>query len=248
MTDKAILAAVLAAYALRLYSSFGQGGIFGSIFAIAALALHGGYILWRGVSLGRLPLMGVHDTVLFYAFCAAAFTLIVEWRRKIDGLSLRVLPIVIALVLVGVFSQRMDSPLPPVLNTYWFELHVALSFISYALFTLGMGLGFIYLKTGDMSDERVQYSTILTGYSLFSLSMVFGGIWAQYAWGTYWLWTPKELWTTILWLFYSLYLHGRLVRGWSGRPAAWMGIAGFALMMFLYLGVSVLLKSSHTFS
>ena len=54
--------------------------------------------------------------------------------------------------------------------------------------------------------------------------MIFGGIWAYLAWGTYWLWTPKELWTTIVWFFYSLYLHARLVRGWTGPKVVWMGI------------------------
>ena len=64
--------------------------------------------------------------------------------------------------------------------------------------------------------ERNQYRSILLGYVLFSIAMIFGGIWAYLAWGTYWLWTPKELWTTIVWFFYSLYLHARLVRGWTG--------------------------------
>lgn len=240
-----LLLAALFGYGIVLYLGTGRTADWTGLLAVG---LHGAYVLIRGFSLGRLPLIGVHDTVLFYALVTAVSALLVERSRALRGLLSRTLPIVIGLVLMALFSKRVDTPLPPVLNTYWFELHVALSFISYALFTLGMGLGLLYLKSGDAAQERLQYSTILTGYSLFSLSMVFGGIWAQLAWGTYWLWTPKELWTTILWLYYSLYLHGRLVRGWSGRPVAWMGIAGFALMLFLYLGVSVLMKSSHSFS
>jgi ABC-type transport system involved in cytochrome c biogenesis permease subunit len=77
--------------------------------------------------------------------------------------------------------------------------------------------------------------------------MVFGGIWAYLAWGTYWLWTPKELWTVILWLFYSLYLHARLRQWWQGKPAAALGVLGFIIVMFTYLGVSLFMKSSHTF-
>jgi len=243
--NQAILLAVLFLYALSLYSDASRVG---RIFRGLGLLLHAGYIFYRGFSLGRLPLVGVHDTVLFYAFSTAGIAVLVEWKQNLSGLCRRVFPVVLVLMVVSLFSKRVDTPLPPVLNTYWFELHVALSFISYALFTLGMGLGLLYLKHGEQTLERLQYSTILTGYSLFSLSMVFGGIWAQFAWGTYWLWTPKELWTTILWVYFSLYLHGRLVRGWFGRRVAWMGIAGFAVMMFLYLGVSLLMKSSHSFS
>ncbi|MGD1075254.1 MAG: cytochrome c biogenesis protein CcsA, partial [Thermodesulfovibrionales bacterium] len=95
--------------------------------------------------------------------------------------------------------------------------------------------------------EMLQYKAILVGYCLFSLSMIFGGIWAYFAWGTYWLWTPKELWTSILWLFYSFYLHARLNQWWMGRPMVLLGIAGFSIVMFTYLGVSLLMKSSHTF-
>jgi ABC-type transport system involved in cytochrome c biogenesis permease subunit len=77
--------------------------------------------------------------------------------------------------------------------------------------------------------------------------MIFGGVWAYLAWGTYWLWTPKELWTVLLWLFYSLYLHARLMGWWTGRPAVVLGIAGFGVVMFTYLGVGLLMKSSHAF-
>jgi ABC-type transport system involved in cytochrome c biogenesis permease subunit len=77
--------------------------------------------------------------------------------------------------------------------------------------------------------------------------MVAGGIWGYYAWGTYWLWTPKELWTSILWLFYSLYLHLRLKGVQWERAVAWGGIIGFAVTIFTYLGVSILMKSSHSF-
>jgi ABC-type transport system involved in cytochrome c biogenesis permease subunit len=77
--------------------------------------------------------------------------------------------------------------------------------------------------------------------------MIFGGIWAYLAWGTYWIWTPKELWTSILFAYYSFYLHARLRQWWLGRPMAVLGIAGFAITMFTYLGVSLLMKSSHSF-
>jgi ABC-type transport system involved in cytochrome c biogenesis permease subunit len=77
--------------------------------------------------------------------------------------------------------------------------------------------------------------------------MIFGGIWAYLAWGTYWLWTPKELWTVILWLYYSLYLHARLRPWWSGRPISVMSVAGFLIVLFTYLGVSLFMKSSHSF-
>ena len=100
---------------------------------------------------------------------------------------------------------------------------------------------------GDAAVDGLAYRAVLIGYCLFTLSMVFGGIWAYLAWGTYWIWTPKELWTSILWVFYSFYLHARLRQWWMGKPMAYLAIIGFAVVMFTYLGVSLLMKSSHSF-
>jgi len=124
---------------------------------------------------------------------------------------------------------------------------VALSFFSYALFGLAAILGTMFLMNRERELLVVQYKAILVGYCFFSTAMIFGGIWAYLAWGTYWLWTPKELWTVILWLYYSLYLHARLSPWWIGKPASVLAIAGFIIVMFTYLGVSLLMKSSHSF-
>jgi ABC-type transport system involved in cytochrome c biogenesis permease subunit len=138
-------------------------------------------------------------------------------------------------------------PLPPILDTYWFELHVALAFFAYALFGVAALLGVAFLQSGGRQALDLQYRAALVGYSFFSLSMVSGGIWGYYAWGTYWLWTAKEFWTSILWVYYSLYLHLRLKGQSWDRGFAWMGIVGFFVTLFTYLGVSLLMRSSHSF-
>ena len=212
------------------------------------LVIQVAYIISRGVELGRLPLVGPHDTLVFLAASLAAFSIpfafsLKERRRFHSGIA-------IAAALFSapaLISKQHNAPLPPVLRTLWFESHVVLAFLSYALFGIAAVLGYLYLRERDSAYEGMQYRSILTGYCLFSLSMIFGGIWAYLAWGTYWLWTPKELWTTILWIFYSFYLHARLRQWWTGRALAITGIAGFAVVLFTYLGVSLLMKSSHSF-
>jgi len=140
-----------------------------------------------------------------------------------------------------------NMPMPPILNTLWFELHVALAFFAYALFGIGAILGIIFLRTPERRFLDLQYKAALVGFSFFSASMTSGGIWGYYAWGTYWLWTPKEFWTSILWLFYAFYLHIRLKGPAWEKGVAWGGIIGFAVTMFTYLGVRLLMKSSHSF-
>ncbi|HLO25981.1 MAG TPA: cytochrome c biogenesis protein CcsA [Geobacteraceae bacterium] len=220
------------------------------LFFYAALATGLAYLAVRGTALGRLPLVGPHDTLVFFSASLALMS-VPFFRSPV----LRHSPLFSwgAGFLAALFSllalpfPSFAMPLPPVLKTLWFELHVALAFFAYALFGIGALLGALFLYRRERPLLDLQYRACLVGYSFFSASMVSGGIWGYYAWGTYWLWTPKEFWTSILWLFYTLYLHVRL-KGtrWDGM-VAWGGIAGFAVALFTYLGVSILMKSSHSF-
>jgi ABC-type transport system involved in cytochrome c biogenesis permease subunit len=216
--------------------------------ALAALGLHAALITQTALRYGRMPLMGMRETLGFLAFAIGVAYLVAAWGRKRDLFTWLCIPLVLLLLLAGSVSPPAHpGPLPPVLNTVWFELHVVLSFLSYALFATGAAFGIVALSGEGAPAETNQYRSLLLGYVLFSIAMIFGGIWAYYAWGAYWLWTPKELWTTIVWFTYSLYLHARLVRGWAGPKVIWMGIIGFVIVMFTYAGVGLLMKSSHEF-
>ena len=216
-------------------------------FILPALALHAFLIVTSALQFGRIPLIGMHDTLGFLACAVGIVYIIAAWSRKRDLFSYLTVPLIMLFLAGSAFSSPATGGMPPVLKTIWFELHVILSFVSYALFAIGAVFGLLDRYGNDVRAESHQYRSLLLGYVLFSVAMIFGGIWAFLAWGTYWLWTPKELWTTIVWFFYSLYLHARLVRGWSGPKAVWMGIAGFVIVLFTYAGVGLLMKSSHEF-
>ena len=217
---------------------------------VAALLLQLYYLAVRGLSLGRLPLIGPQDTLAFLSCSIGLMSLPFLYARELSGerrffWSCGALAALFALLALP--FPTLNMPLPPVLDTYWFELHVALAFFAYALFGVAALLGGAFLLKGRRGFLDLQYRAALTGYSFFSLSMVSGGIWGYYAWGTYWLWTPKELWTSILWLFYSMYLHLRSKGAAWDRAFAWLGICGFLVTLFTYLWVSMLLRSSHSF-
>ena len=221
--------------------------LLGVRYIVPALIVHGSLIILSSVLYGRIPLIGTRDTLGFLAWAIGAVFLLFGWNRKRGAYTLITISLILLLLAGSAVSPVMRGPLPPVLKTIWFELHVILSFVSYAFFALAAVFGALYLRGGSAQDEQEQYRCALLGYALFSLAMIFGGIWAHLAWGAYWLWTPKELWTTIVWFSYSLYLHARLVRGWTGKPVAGMGIAGFIIVLFTYVGVGLLMKSSHEF-
>jgi len=223
-------------------------GIYRGVFIYSGFLLQCIYMLIRGIQLERLPLVGPHDTLFFLSTSLVAFAIPFTFSLKSRENFVGLISIIASIFAVfSLLSKPHNIPLPPVLKTYWFEMHVSLSFFSYALFGIAAVLGFLFIRYRDQETEILQYKAVLIGYCMFSLSMIFGGIWAYLAWGTYWLWTPKELWTTILWIFYSLYLHARLRKEWMGKPSAVLGIIGFAVTLFTYLGVSLLMKSSHTF-
>jgi len=237
-----LLLAIVAAF--LFFASFWRAGL------MAALICQIFYLVNRGLMLGRLPLLGPHDTLLFFSMSVALMGFISSyypvvrnkrWFTIVTGISSGFV------TLAAIMFKPLNMPLPQILDTLWFEVHVVVAFFGYALFVIGAIAGTAYLRTGVRGYLDLLYRTALVGWTFFSVSMISGGIWGYYAWGTYWLWTPKELWTSILWLFYSLMLHVRLKGSRWDTAFAWLGIAGALVMLFTYLGVSLLMKSSHSF-
>ena len=103
---------------------------------------------------------------------------------------------------------------------------------------------------GELVLEDVAYNTIRFGFVLLTFGLLVGSIWAKAAWGDFWVWDPKENWSLVTWLVYAAYLHLRHIRGWRGNKAAWLAIAGFAVVMFTYLGMEMLptaAESAHVY-
>lgn len=95
--------------------------------------------------------------------------------------------------------------------------------------------------------DDLNYRAIMIGFPLLTLGIITGAAWANYAWGTYWSWDPKETWSLIVWFVYAAFLHARITKGWVGRRAAWLSIIGFAATIFCYLGVNLLLSGLHSY-
>lgn len=204
----------------------------------------------RGLSLGRLPLIGPHDTLFFFGLSLAVMGLIISLSPHMRSLRWFTVTTGIAAGLVMLSSlafKPLNMPLPQILDTFWFELHVVIAFLAYALFAIGGMVCAAYLLTGTKKYLDLYYKAVLVGWTFFSASMIAGGVWGYYAWGTYWLWTAKELWTSVLWLYYALALHVRFKGVCWDTVSAWIGIVGVFVMLFTYLGVSFLMKSSHSF-
>ncbi len=99
----------------------------------------------------------------------------------------------------------------------------------------------------ELLDE-ITYKGISVGFLVFTVgSLIFGAVWAEQAWGRYWGWDTKETWALITFLFYAFFLHSRFLRGWRGEKAAVAAVIGFAVVIFTYLGVNILLSGLHSY-
>lgn len=104
-----------------------------------------------------------------------------------------------------------------------------------------------HLPSLDVLDE-VSYRGVAFGFALLTIGIITGAIWADQAWGRWWGWDQKEVWSLITWLFYGAYLHTRLTMGWRGRHSAVLAAVGMVVVMFTYLGVNYLLPGLHSYN
>ena len=83
---------------------------------------------------------------------------------------------------------------------------------------------------------------------LWTFTLIAGAIWAEHAWGRYWGWDTKEVWTFVIWVVYAAYIHAKATRGWGGSRAAWLSVIGFAAVLFNFGIVNVFFTGLHSYS
>ncbi len=227
---------------ITFYSLSMIGGKNGRPFFILGFLLHFAYVLYRGMHLGWLPVTEKHDILLVMSlFVASSFFYL--YKKAPLNMVLDVLPLfVILLSLFAVFQIRMDT-VEPYMDSSWFYTHIVFFIFGYSFFAIGSIAGVLYLKGKANLYEMIQYRMVLYGWLLFSFSLICGSFWFYYTYGTYWLWTARELWITIVWFYYGFYLHGRLLKSLSGKPSVVLGICGFPIIIFSYLGVMPIIGS-----
>jgi cytochrome c-type biogenesis protein CcsB len=232
--------------------------------SLIGFVFHTVNIVLRYIEGGHIPVTNMHEAASFFSWCVLLLFLFHEFRYKLGLLSSFIMPIVFVLMFSSAIFPRDIKVLSPVLQSYWFGIHVILAFLGDAAFAMACGIGIMYLiqeknvKSKRLSRlfqklpslqtlDEINYHLITLGFPLLTLAMITGVIWANSAWGTYWRWDPKEVWSLITWLIYALVLHLRLSVGWRGKKAAILSIVGFAVIIFAFFGVTLILKGRHAF-
>merc|ERR1719183_193803 len=95
--------------------------------------------------------------------------------------------------------------------------------------------------------DNLAYRCLGAGFALLTAGLISGAVWANEAWGSYWSWDPKETWALITWLFYAIYLHGRIYKDWSPKTTAAVSSSGFVIVWICYVGVNLFGVGLHSY-
>lgn len=229
----------------------GSAGLAGA--SILAMAI--GFSLRVLVS-GRAPVTNMYETTLWVGFGCVLFGLVFAglYRSRIVLSSVAAAGAIVFLLADSVPSVLSPAiaPLTPVLRSnYWLTLHVLTVTISYAAFLVAMALGNLGLyqvfRPGSEAFQKelahYTYRAIQLGVLLLTAGIILGGVWADYSWGRFWGWDPKETWSLIADLGYLIILHGRFT-GWVKSFGTLLGgVLAFYGVVMAWYGVNFILAS-----
>ena len=243
----------------------------GVALSILGLVLHAAGVLTRGIAAGRVPWGNMYEFCTTGAFLVVAVFLVVLIKRDLRFLGIFVLGLAtVMMVAAAVAFWTPVGHLVPALQSYWLVIHVSIAVLSSALFTLTFSLGVLQLLQGrreariaageperggfmrlvpsSLTLETLSYRINTIAFVGWTLTVMFGAIWAEKAWGRFWGWDTKEVWSFVIWVVYAAYLHARATRGWSGARAAWLSIVGYLCVIFNFTVVNVYFSGLHSYS
>ncbi len=220
-------------------------------------------LVLRSLESGHAPFANMYESLSFFAWSSVLAFMVIDKKFKISKAAPYFILVVMMFMALASspLMPKEATPLVPALQSYWLWLHVSVTIIGEAFFAGGFVLSVLYLvvlakekrgKRSVLSAEHldlISYKCISIGFPLFTLGgLVFGMIWAYKAWGAYWSWDPKEVWSLITWMIFALYLHTRVVMKWKGVRSALIAIIGFLSALFTYFGVNYLLSGLHSYT
>jgi cytochrome c-type biogenesis protein CcsB len=240
---------------------------------VIAWLLHLSATVLRGIAAERVPWANMYEFALTGTLVITTVFLLVLVVVKTDLRFLGTFVTGLVLVLLGIATVNFYVsvvPLPPALQSVWLVIHVFVATSAVGFFALGFALSVVQLMqarreaiaaTADavkksflatlpdsVSLENLAYRVNIVGFILWTFTLMAGAIWAEKAWGRYWGWDTKEVWTFIIWVVYAGYIHARATRGWRGSRSAWLAIIGFSAVLFNFTVVNLFFKGLHAYS
>ena len=223
-------------------------------FAYVGLALNTATVVLRSVLIGGLPFNNGFEFGLCFVFAAAVAFVLIEKKFNVSAIGLFVMPVLVAISVWLVSLDLTVQPVMPALRSYWLAVHVSAAVIAYGSFAVSFAVAIAYLvkeqKETDLQSrvhelpalkvlDEVSYKLIFIGVPFLTIMLVTGAVWAEYAWGRFWSWDPKETWAFATWLSYLLYLHLRPSCKNQDFLFSWL-IFSFILLQMCWWGINFL--------
>ncbi|MEM9213129.1 MAG: cytochrome c biogenesis protein CcsA [Cyanobacteria bacterium P01_F01_bin.150] len=219
-----------------------------------------GFILRMAIGT-RPPVTNMYESVVWVGFGIAAIALLFELINRSRYYLLVASPLAImCLVLADSLPTVLDpsiSPLAPSLqDNLWLSIHVPAVVLSYACFALALGLGHValgnYLFTPNATHRvktlsQLNYRVLQVGISLLTIGAILGGFWANFSWGRFWGWDPKETWALIALLCYLVPLYSRLVRWIGDFGLNVASVIAFNAVLMAWYGVNFIIGGLHSY-
>jgi ABC-type transport system involved in cytochrome c biogenesis permease subunit len=194
----------------------------------------------------------MYESVIWVAFGTVLFALIFETIYRAGTFLLGAVPVAVASLILAdsqpMILDRSIHPLVPVLrDNFWLTTHVLSITLSYAAFALALGVAHVVLGriiAGHRPAETLYlylYRTLQVGVLLLATGTILGGVWANYSWGRFWDWDPKETWALTALLGYLFLLHGRITGLWGGFGLAVGSVLAFLSVLMAWYGVNFVL-------
>ena len=234
----------------------------GKFALLTGFVLHTAALIVRGIGAGRLPLTNQYEFATSFAWGISLCALIFIFRFRFQALGTFVTPVIFLVIGYAAMQSKQVKNLMPALQSNWLAIHVSTAIISYGAFGVSFAVSLMFLLRSRMSGsefwqkhipqeqklDSLSYRAVSLGFLFLTFVIISGAIWAEYAWGSYWSWDPKETWALITWFIYAIYLHLRITRGWRGKGAALFAVIGFVCVIFTYIGVNTFLPGVHSYA
>ncbi|WP_040167519.1 c-type cytochrome biogenesis protein CcsB [Microbacterium gorillae] len=236
-----------------------------------ALVLHLGGVVLRGVAAPHAPWSNMYEFAI--SGTAAIVAVYLLSLLKVDLRFLGTIITGLVVVVLGAAAYLIYIPIVPLpdpLRSVWFVVHVSVATLGVAFLALAGALSVVQLMrhrrearvaraetvTRSFLDalptsaalESLAYRVAIVGFVLWTFTLIAGAIWANDAWGRYWGFDTKEVWTFVIWVIYAGYIHARATRGWRGAGSAWLSIVGFIAVIFNFAVINVYFQGLHAYS